>query len=502
MPRSGTGQVLARNTALNLIGYALPLIVAVAALPLVLEGLGEARFGILALAWALLGYVAEIGFGRATTHFVADAIARGEERRLPGIVGGTVLIQAGFGVAAGLALLFATPLLVERALNMPAELIAEARLGFFLMAAITPLVLVSSAFRGVLEAAQRFDLVNAVKVPLGIANFLLPLVAIWLGWRLPGVIALLLAARALSVVAHYVLARRIFPVLRQSVPLRLVPWRELVSFGGWTSVSAIVSPVLVYLDRFMLGVLLAMTAVAYYTVPFEVLGRVLPVLPSALVATLFPAFSAEHGRADGRADVLAARAVKYILIAVGATSIFLLATAEDLLTIWIDAAFAAEAALAMKILAVGFLINALAYVPLSLLQSIGRPDLPAKFHLIELPIQFVLVWFFVSNWGVPGAALAWTARVTIDTTLLYAACARLTGLSARSLAAERVPQTALLLAGLGAIAFSVLPQLPALWMRSGFVIGVLVLLIYLAWHYSFAEADRGMVTRLLRSFAR
>lgn len=42
-----TGSVLARNTVLNLIGQGVPLLVAVVAMPFVIQGLGVERFGIL-----------------------------------------------------------------------------------------------------------------------------------------------------------------------------------------------------------------------------------------------------------------------------------------------------------------------------------------------------------------------------------------------------------------------------------------------------------------------
>jgi hypothetical protein len=39
----------------------------------------------------------------------------------------------------------------------------------------------------------------------------------------------------------------------------------------------------------------------------------------------------------------------------------------------------------LQVLAVGVLVNCLARVPLTVLQAKGRPDLPAKYHLAELP---------------------------------------------------------------------------------------------------------------------
>ena len=63
-----------------------------------------------------------------------------------------------------------TDLLVESVLKIPPQLLGEARDTFHLLALSIPLVLVSSSFSGVLEAAQRFDLVNAVRIPSSILN--------------------------------------------------------------------------------------------------------------------------------------------------------------------------------------------------------------------------------------------------------------------------------------------------------------------------------------------
>jgi O-antigen/teichoic acid export membrane protein len=100
--------------------------------------------------------------------------------------------------------------------------------------------------------------------------------------------------------------------------------------------------------------------------------------------------------------------------------------AEPVLARWLGPDFAREGALAFRILAVGMLINSLAWVPQALVQGVGRADLTAWFHLIELPVQLILAWILVSVWGVPGAALAWTLRVALDAALLFWAAQRLT----------------------------------------------------------------------------
>lgn len=77
-----SGSLIARNTLINLIGQALPLLVAVVAMPLVVRGLGTERFGLLSLAWGVMGYftVFNLGLGRATAKHMAEALGIGETR--------------------------------------------------------------------------------------------------------------------------------------------------------------------------------------------------------------------------------------------------------------------------------------------------------------------------------------------------------------------------------------------------------------------------------------
>src|SRR6202030_3302179 len=86
--RLTSGRLLARNTVWNLIGNGAPLIVAVFSIPILIHGLGKDRFGVLTLAWALIGYASlfDIGLGRALTQLAARKLGAGEEREVPTLV--------------------------------------------------------------------------------------------------------------------------------------------------------------------------------------------------------------------------------------------------------------------------------------------------------------------------------------------------------------------------------------------------------------------------------
>lgn len=87
------GSLLARNAYINLIGQILPILVAIFAIPLLIKVLGTERFGVLALAWVVMGDFGlfDFGMGLATTKFVAEHHARNETEVLPELIQSSIV---------------------------------------------------------------------------------------------------------------------------------------------------------------------------------------------------------------------------------------------------------------------------------------------------------------------------------------------------------------------------------------------------------------------------
>src|ERR1035438_10766362 len=100
------GTFLARNTAFNVLGQLIPILVAVVTIPYVVHRLGTDRFGVLAIAWLLLGYLSllDFGLGRATTKFIAEALARKEINKVSELVWTSVGVQIVLGCGGALLL--------------------------------------------------------------------------------------------------------------------------------------------------------------------------------------------------------------------------------------------------------------------------------------------------------------------------------------------------------------------------------------------------------------
>jgi O-antigen/teichoic acid export membrane protein len=489
------GKVLARNTVLNLAGQVIPLLVGVGTTPYVIRRLGPERFGLLSLAWIVVGYFAlfDLGIGPATTKFVAELLGKGEMARLPALVWTALATQSSFGLVAGLLLAAASPALVDRLLKIPPQLHTEAHWVFLILAVSLPIGFASGSLQGVLAASQRFDLLNVIGIPTSLLSYLIPAGALALGFDLRGIVLFLVVSRIVGLGAYFLLCLHLYALLGRACAFHRSLVRRLLGFGGWVTVSGAVFPILAYFDRFLIGALVSVTAVGFYTPPFMISTQ-LGILPGSLSAALFPAFSTSAGRGDGEWIKNALlRSLKVLLLVVGPAALLLVFFARPILTLWLGAKFAAEGTLVLQILTVGVLINSLSFVPVTLLQGIGRPDLTAKLRLVQLPFYLGLAWLLITRFGLPGAALAWSIRMGLEFLLFIVAACRLTGTSPRLLAGRDLLGSLVTLAAL-ALGFSALwtwshtllaHALFTLPLSAGFLVGT--------WHYVLDMEEKGHI---------
>lgn len=419
-PSCGGGRyasrVIARNALFNLAGLGLPLIVAVVCIPPLVEALGPSRFGLLALVWAAVSYfgVFDLGLGRALTQRMSMAIGAGRPADVGPIAIAGLAVLAVLGVVSGVSMWVLAPAGVARlAVDSDAtEAVAAARA----IAPALPWVLVGSGLRGMLEAKGAFGWINVVRVVTGAAVFAAPLAVIRAGWNdLEAISWALAGVRAVGCLALLAAVPRLVPGALTAGRIERARVIELLRTGGWITVTNVVSPLLTYLDRFVIGAAVSTTAIAWYVTPQEIVSRLL-ILPAALTGVLFPRLSELYGR-DGargegwRIERLSLGALFLVMLPV---TLALAAAAPWILDRWVGPRFAAEGATAMVVLCGGVLLNALAQVPFSALQARDGARSTALLQLAELLPFIAVAWFATLHWGVTGTACAWTLRVLVD----------------------------------------------------------------------------------------
>lgn len=488
-----SGELLARNAILNFIGQATPLLIGIVTIPFIIHGLGVERFGILSLAWVVIGYFSffDLGLGRATTKFVAEALGKEETVRLPYLVWTSLVVHLLLGLIGGLLLAFLAPILVEKVFNITPALIGETRNTFLILAISVPIILASTVLRGVLEAGQRFDLVNAVNIPSSSLTYLLPAIGLLMGIGLPGIVLLLIMARLGSAFAHLMLCLRTFPILKRGFFFDLKLLRPLVSYGGWITISNVIGPVLAYFDRFIIGSLITMAAVAYYTAPYEIALR-LWIIPASLVMTLFPAFSTLGATRKEDLRLFYVRALKYLLLGLGPIVLVLVVFAGEILRLWLGSDFAKQSTVVFQILAISALVGCMAPVSGGLIQGLGRPDIVSKVYLLYLLPNAGIVWILVQNMGIKGAALSFAFRALIETVVLFILSSRLIGLPYNSFIENGVWRSVTVLSGLGALLWAA-SHISVILIQISFIAIVVLFFIIITWRYVIDEIDKKVI---------
>jgi O-antigen/teichoic acid export membrane protein len=197
--------------------------------------------------------------------------------------------------------------------------------------------------------------------------------------------------------------------------------KPLLTFGGWMTVTNVVSPLMNTLDRFVVGAALSINLVTYYATPHEVVTKMW-LFTAALLPVFFPAFATSVATDPARTSALFDRAVRATFAALLLPTLVLVMLGREVLTVWLGAEFALQSAGVMQTLAVAIFVNTIGQCALTLLQALGRPDLTGKYHLVELPLYALLLWYLLPRFGILGVAIAWAVRAILDSVVLLFTC--------------------------------------------------------------------------------
>lgn len=486
------GRVLVQNASVDFIGKLVPGLIALVAIPVIVSGLGEEGYGLLAIVLTLLAYfqILDIGMSAATTKIAASYFGEGDTGNLTRLVATAVISILAVAVVSAVAMVWVgIPLLVD-ALNLSPNLVESARESLYLLVAGMPVFVATTAISAVLVAAQRLDVLNLIKVPAESSTYVIAAAGPLYGLGLVEIVGLIVAFRVAAGIIYGVACLKLFPSMRERPTFDWSMARRLAGYGKWMTVVSILAPVIFSFDRFFLGAWLSVQAVAFYVAPFQLISALRKV-PHGMTNTLFPAFStAEVSQGPERVGRLFSRGTKLLALFVAVPVVLFLGFSEEILHIWLGAEFAANSAIILRILALGVFIEAIAWVSHGLAMGLDRPDLRAKVYVAELPVYLLVLWGAVSWLGLAGAAVAWTIRAAVEAVAITGACMHTNLITREAFSGHGLSRAAILLAV--GIPVMVLPAvlLDGFWVRALLVGGLLAVFTGAAWTFGLDADDR------------
>lgn len=412
---------LRRNTLWNLSGSGLPLIAAAILIPFMLHRLGNEAFGVLTLIWALIGYFSffDMGVGRALTYELSKLKAADNTSEISITLKAGLMLTFLAGLLGALVMLMLAPYFAVW-LKISPTLQHDAVLSFSVAAIGVIPTTITNGLRGGLEGLGRFAASNLNKIIIGFCMFVLPALSIVMHGNQLWVITVYLVLARLIVLLISAMQLRNYLVL-PTLGLLQNHMKTLLNYGVWVTVTGIIGPLMVYGDRFFVSAAVGAALLPIYAIPQEGLQRLL-MIPLALCGALLPQLAVLRSQ---YAVAAYKRNYKRVFILMFGLCLLAALLAYPVLAWWLSEAFAQQALPIVWILSLGIWFNSMALVPYTLLHANGNPKVTALFHLFELVLYALALWWLAINFGLKGAAIAWVGRAFLDLVLLHIAANKL-----------------------------------------------------------------------------
>ncbi len=358
---------------------------------------------------------------------VAQLDAQGDHAGVGNALSTTARLTLITGSVAACGIALAAGLEAFRWIKVNNTTAEELQYTLLLLAIALPAQAMSATYKGVNEAYLNFKGINILRALLGVVTFAGPWLIVQWTTYLPWVVSSLVLSRLAALIAYRFLAMRCLRRTRAGLQASRYSnemAKQLFRFGGWVTVSSVVGPLLVQMDRFVIAGVISAAAVAVYVLPYELTTQSL-ILAGAVSSVMYPQLARLMQEQPRAWRPYLTKWVGRVALLMAPVCIALALILPYLLPLWIHTNLDPSSIVVGQILCIGVFFNAIGVLYYAAMHAAGRADITAKIHMAELPLYLMLLFALIYEYGVTGAAWAWVARMILDTGLLFLVSRRL-----------------------------------------------------------------------------
>ncbi len=403
-------QGLMRNTVFNLIGWVWPIGLSVFSVPFIVRSLGNDSYGIFSIVAIVAGYLGLLNgpVAMGNVRFMAEAYANERWQDLHEAVVAGLVINVTLSALGGGIMFLAAEVLARNVFSIPPALVNTAVTVFRLAAFSFFLNGVVGTLQGIPTAMRRYDIRNQVGLVVGTLNTVAIVFALWRGWGLLGavlaqVFSSILGLVLFSIVGWFLL--REFPAAKRQSFVSKKLLKRLAGFSSLLFAGQVASSIGLQIDQTLVGILLGTTAVAFYTVPTKITGRI-PGMMSSFSNALYPLSS--EAVVSGKVDELLHlyhEMIRLLLWISAFAAALLIVLSKDFLFLWMGPDFMTNSWLVLALLAAGVVWRSSGSVAYQVSNGMGRADVNLFASIGTLVFLTVPVLILSPIWGAAGAAL-------------------------------------------------------------------------------------------------
>lgn len=404
-----------KNSLWNFLGFLIPILISIPSIGYLSRELGVESFGIYILTSMVFGYANIFDFGILRTVVREVALFKNNQFELSNVFSNLLIIIIIISIFIALVI-FLNSAQIATFIGVSYEDKKNTILALNIISMIIPIFFINQYLISYLEGLERFKEISLIKIFSGIVISTIPLIfIIVLDVNIKNVILGLFFSRIIVLLFSICILTKYRPK-QLNFKLNKNTIKRTFNFGKWISISNIISPVMVYLDKVVITKLIGIEGSAFYLVASEAISR-LSIFPFCISSVIFPRLCGSTSVYERRKNIIMATII--IIVPVISLSLILMLYSNFLITAWLGKNFSDVTAEIFNILLVGFIFNAYAQIPYANIQSLGYSKITSWIHLAELVPYLVGFYFLTDFYGLKGAAYVWTARVIIDSLVLH-----------------------------------------------------------------------------------
>ncbi len=406
-----------RNISSGFGGTAIILLINFALMPFVLEHIGRVGFGIWVLVNSLVGYMGflDVGLQPTLVKKTSEYLAAGDQEGLQKIVNTTLLIYVIVGLVVGMVVLGLAPYLPDL-LNVPDADVAIFRMVVYIVGFQTAIGFPMTLWRGLVGGLQDYHAINMINITSNLLRAALTYVLLLKGYGLLGLVWLGFAISALVWCGNYLWVRRRIPYLQ--ITPRQVDFskiRDLMKFSGSMFIWGLAGQSLGDLDKVLIGIFLPLSSVAIYEVGYRIYSYSRIILYS-MVALLPTATDLQVKNDNKSLTSLYLNGTRYLILIYTIATAGLFVFGQAFIRLWLGIGYE-ESVLVLYILLIGSLYQAQNVIAHVMLPGMNRLRVFTLIMSAYPVVKIILGVLLISNYGLPGIALATTLTYIILETI-------------------------------------------------------------------------------------
>lgn len=401
---------LMRNTLYNLVGWIWPVLLAFVSVPYIVSSLGNEAYGIFGIMSIVGGYLGLLSqpIAMGNVRFMAEAYARQDWDEFRKIAATGVVVMGALAALGAGIMFIAASVLANNVFKIPGSLVDTAIKAFRIASATFFLNGIVGSLKSIPTARRRYGILNIVNSAVVTLNTAGIVLALWLGWGLIGAVSAQFLSSILALICFAVIASlgsgklKFFSQMLHPDGYFI---KKLISFSSVLFLMRVVSTIGLQIDRTLIGMILGVSAVTFYTIPARITDQI-PLFMVGFTTTLYP-LSAESA-ATGRLDELRTLYLKVeglLLWASAFLGVVLILLSREILTLWISPELAAESHWVLVFLTGAAVLRAPGSIAYQITTGLGRPDVPLWTGLISVVVMTLGTLLLIKPYGITGVAI-------------------------------------------------------------------------------------------------